>query len=241
MKTTRIQRVGGVLRRFPPAHCAAYLAREMHGLALRPYQIRRYFADVGDFAGLQIGAGYHSLDGWLRTDLEPLDLHTVYMNATKPMPFDDEVFDCIVAEHVIEHITYASALRMLSECRRVLKEKGVIRISTPNIKLTYQLMSPQLTPALERYVLWSNSTFDNTQNPYSVIHVVNRLQHEWGHKFLYDEDTLAAALEQCGFSEVIKCIPNESSCSALRDVDRHACEVGEEANELESLIMEAVK
>jgi hypothetical protein len=81
---TRVQRVGGMLQKFPPAHRAAYLAREMQGLVRRPHQIRRYFANERDFAGLQIGAGHHHLDGWLTTDLEPLDLQVVYMDATKP-------------------------------------------------------------------------------------------------------------------------------------------------------------
>ena len=86
---TRVQRVGGILRKFPPAHRAAYLAREMQGLMRRRYQIRRYFANDRDFAGLQIGAGNHHLDGWLTTDLEPLDLQTVYMDATKRLPFEE--------------------------------------------------------------------------------------------------------------------------------------------------------
>jgi predicted SAM-dependent methyltransferase len=238
---TRVQRVGGMLQKFPPAHRAAYLAREMQGLVRRPHQIRRYFANERDFAGLQIGAGHHHLDGWLTTDLEPLDLQTVYMDATKPLPFNEGMFDCIVAEHIIEHVTYESALDMLSECRRALKDRGVIRISTPDIRLTYQLMNPPLTPVLERYVSWSNRAFNNTQDPQSPTHVVNRLQHEWGHQFLYDADTLITALEQCGFTEVTKCTPNESSHSALRGIDRHAYEIGKEFNELESLIMEAIK
>jgi SAM-dependent methyltransferase len=238
---TRVQRAGGVLRKFPPAHRAAYVAREMQGLMRRRYQIRRYFVNRRDFAGLQIGAGHHHLDGWLTTDLEPLDPQTVYMDATKRLPFDEGRFDYIVAEHIIEHVPYESALHMLNECRRVLKGKGVLRISTPDIRLTYQLMNPPLTLALERYVSWSNSTFSNTCDLRSPIHVVNRLQHGWGHQFLYDADTLIVALDQCGFTEVTRCTPNESSHPALRNVDRHAHEIGEEFNELESLIIEAIK
>lgn len=100
---TRVQRVGGVLQKFPPAHRAAYVAREIQGLMRRGHQIRRYFVNKRDFAGLQIGAGHHHLEGWLTTDLKPLDLQTVYMDATKRSPFDEGMFDCIVAEHIIEH------------------------------------------------------------------------------------------------------------------------------------------
>ena len=236
-----IQRVGAVLQKFPPAHRAANYGRQMQGLARRPYQIRKYLATATDFVGLQIGSGYHHLDGWLKTDIEILDLTTVYMDATNRFPFPSDVFDYIVAEHMIEHITYDRALKMLRECRRVLKKNGVIRISTPDIKLTQQLMDRPLAPELERYVSWSNSTFDGIGSSNSAIHVVNRLQHAWGHQFLYDSDTLSSALKQCGFTEITQCSPSESDHPVLRNVDRHANEVGEEANVLESLIVEAVK
>lgn len=94
-----------------------------------------------------------------------------------PFPFTPETFDYIVVEHMIEHVPYKDALKMLRECSRVLKKDGVIRISTLNIELTHQLMHPPLTSALESYVSWSNRTFGYTNNLNSAIHVVNRLQH----------------------------------------------------------------
>jgi predicted SAM-dependent methyltransferase len=130
---------------------------------------------------------------------------------------------------------------MLVECHRVLKDGGVLRISTPDIGLTQKLMSPPLTPVLEHYVSWSNSTFNNASDLHSAIHVVNRLHNEWGHQFLYDADTLIAALERGGFTKVTKCAPSESGHPALRNIDRHAHEIGKVFNELESLIIEAIK
>lgn len=239
--STPVERVGAILQNFAPVHSAATHARELLCLARRRSQIRRYLASTRDFAGLQIGAGRHHLDGWLKTDLEPMDLRTVYVDARKPLPFDGETFNYIVAEHIIEHLEYQDAMVMLKECHRVLKEDGVLRVSTPNIFLTYQLMSPPLTPVLERYVSWSNRTFDGACDPSSAIHVVNRLQHAWGHKFLYDAHTLICALEQCGFAGVTRCSSGESEHPALNHVDRHVNEIGEEFNELESLIVEAKK
>jgi predicted SAM-dependent methyltransferase len=241
MNETTLQRVGAILQRHPLALRAACIVRKVQGLARRPYQIRRYFANETVFTGLQIGANHHHLDGWLATDLEPLDMRSVYMDATKRFPFDEGVFDYIVAEHVIEHLNYKGAICMLSECHRVLKGKGVLRISTPDIMLTNQLMSSPLTPTLERYVSWSNQRHGSSQNLNSAIHVVNRLQHEWGHQFLYDEDTLSATLRKCSFTEVTRHTPNESYHPTLRNIDRHADVIGEEFNELESLIVEAVK
>ena len=229
-----------MLQRYPIAYRAARPAYIAQALARRPFQIRNYLSSAADFTGLQIGGGTHQLAGWLKTDLNP-DLKTVYMDATKRFPFADNTFGYIVAEHVIEHISHADALNMLRECHRVLKNDGVVRISTPNIELTHELMHRPLTPTLERYVSWSNSTFPGTGNSNSAIHVVNRLQHEWGHQFLYDADTLAASLRQSGFVKTAECTPDKSDHVALTNVERHGVTIGAEFNELESLIVEAIK
>ena len=237
----RASRVGAMLRRWPPAHSAAILALESLGFARRPSQIRRYFASGRDFAGLQIGAGRDHLDGWLTTDLVPRELNTVYLDARRRFPLHDDTLDYIAAEHIIEHFEYRTAIQMLKECHRVLKDGGVLRLSTPDMHLVRRLMNPPLTPVLERYVSWSNRRYDSICDPHSTAHVVNRLQHEWGHQFLYDAGTLIGALEQCGFTEVTECTAGKSSHSSLIDIDRHAVEIGAEFNELESLIVEATK
>jgi predicted SAM-dependent methyltransferase len=142
---------------------------------------------------------------------------------------------------MIEHVPYEGALAMLRECRRVLKKGGAVRISTPDIQLTQRLMQRPLTPELERYVHWSNERYGCAGDPGSAVQVVNRLQHEWGHQFLYDAETLADALLRAGFAETAQCTPGDSAHAVLVNIDSHAQVIGEEFNELESLIIEAVK
>jgi SAM-dependent methyltransferase len=242
--TIDIKRISDALRKYPTVHSAALRAyRTSHlplAVARRPYQIRKYLGSARDFAGLQIGAGPHGLPGWLKTDLDP-DFSTVYLNATRRFPFADETFDYVVAEHMIEHVSYEAALAMLQECRRVLKKGGVVRISTPDIQLTRRLMDRPLAPELERYVQWSNQRYGCAGDPDSAVQVVNRLQHAWGHQFLYDADTMADALRRAGFAETVQCCPGDSAHAALMNVDGHAQVIGAEFNELESLIIEAVK
>lgn len=47
-----------------------------------------------------------------------------------PLPFDDEVFDCVVSFQVIEHIR--NDKRFVSEVMRVLKPGGKFIVTTPN-------------------------------------------------------------------------------------------------------------
>jgi predicted SAM-dependent methyltransferase len=239
--STRLERLGAALQKYPPAFSTARYGWQIAGLASRPGRIRKYLAGAREFRGLQIGSGPHHLDGWLATDLLPWDLQTVYMDATRALPFEDGTFDYVVAEHIIEHLGYRDARAMLGECHRVLKNNGVIRVSTPDLMLTHRLMSPPLAPVLQRYVEWSNREFGAGCDSDSATHVVNRLQHEWGHTFLYDHESLVKILRRSGFAEVAQQEPGKSEHGPLSGVDRHASEIGAEFNQLESLIIEATK
>jgi predicted SAM-dependent methyltransferase len=240
-----IESFDSALKKYPAIHSTArfmyFGAHRSLARAVRPYQISKYLRSSRDFAGLQIGAGPHQLSGWLKTDLAPTNLMTAYLDAAKRFPVADETFDCVVAEHIIEHISYDEALRMLRECHRVLKKGGVVRISTPDIELTHRLMHRPLAPELQHYVSWSNGAFGHPDDIDSAIHVVNRLQHEWGHQFLYDADTLTGAFRRAGFADTTRCKPGMSDHSALVNVDSHSTQIGTENNELESLIIEGIK
>lgn len=65
---------------------------------------------------------------YVRADLFPnsSDIERVDM---LEMPFDDESFDCVIANHVLEHVSNVS--RALSEIRRVLKPGGLAILQTP--------------------------------------------------------------------------------------------------------------
>lgn len=58
-----------------------------------------------------------------------------------PLPFDDEKFDLINFMEVIEHIPQKEGERVVSELRRVIKQGGILLISTPNypIKRFYDI------------------------------------------------------------------------------------------------------
>lgn len=65
---------------------------------------------------------------YVRADLFPNapDIERVDMLA---MQFDDEAFDCVIANHVLEHVS--SVASALAEIRRVLKPGGVAILQTP--------------------------------------------------------------------------------------------------------------
>lgn len=91
---------------------------------------REYLANSPE-PKLHIGGGPRLINGWLNADIALLS-GVVQMDATVPFPFAAATFNYIFTEHMIEHVPFDGAMRMLGECRRVLKDGGVIRVTTPN-------------------------------------------------------------------------------------------------------------
>ena len=80
---------------------------------------------------LHIGCGGNILKGWLNSDYNSVHSDVIFLDATKPFPFNNDEFDYLFSEHVIEHFDFAKGFAMLLECHRILKPGGKLRISTP--------------------------------------------------------------------------------------------------------------
>src|ERR1041384_7697041 len=80
---------------------------------------------------LHLGCGPNHLDGWINIDNAPYDGVDQVLDVTQGLPFRD--VESIFAEHFIEHLDYRAALKLLKECRSVLRDDGVLRLSTPNL------------------------------------------------------------------------------------------------------------
>jgi SAM-dependent methyltransferase len=88
---------------------------------------------------LHIGCGEKIIDGWLNADFFPSSPTVLHLDATRHFPMGDKQFDYVFSEHMIEHIPYPQGFSMLSECYRILREGGTIRITTPNLAFLIDL------------------------------------------------------------------------------------------------------
>ena len=189
---------------------------------------------------LQIGCGRNPLSGWLNTDLLA-NQKVVYMDATKPLPFPDNTLDYIYSEHIFEHISYRDGGKFLKESHRVLKPGGRIRIATPDMAFLIRLYSESETEVSKRYI--KNSIDRYVQEPKLCARavVVNNFFYNWGHQFIYDFETLYYTLETAGFKKTVQFKPMESGDLNLRDLESHGKIIGEEFNQLETIVVEAEK
>ncbi|MFL6038116.1 MAG: class I SAM-dependent methyltransferase [Gaiellaceae bacterium] len=205
------------------------LLRNAVRAARRGRQIEQYL-QTHDVRKLQLGAGDHPHPGWLNTDLHDYRRgdELVYLDVRKRFPLPDASFDLVFSEHVIEHLTYADGQHCLRECLRVLRPGGRIRIATPSLERLARLYDGG--ELAERYVRWAVDTLEpETAAPLPGV-VVNNFFRSWGHRFIYDPDTLGHALAAAGFVDIDE--------RPVGELERHLPEQPE-LNAYETFVLEA--
>lgn len=189
---------------------------------------------------LQVGAGRMNLKGWLDTDIEPQP-GEVFLDAGAVFPFPDKTFKYIYGEQVIEHLTYEQAQVFVRESFRVLVPGGRIRLATPDLLLLIALFNPEKTPMQKKVLNFQVHTNNLSSTPLPETAWFNRLNHAWGHQFLYDPQSLKATLEAAGFKSVTQVKLGESDAPDLQNIEMHWKVGGKEIDEATSQFVEAAR
>lgn len=162
-------------------------------------------ADLRAATRLHVGCGQQAIPGWINVDNQGLPGVDQVLDVRGGLPFSG--LSAIYAEHFLEHLGFEDALAFLAECRRVLAPEGTLRLSTPNLD----------------WVLTTHYRWHGVTDPDRVLDCMklNRAFHAWGHQFLYNQETLAAALRSAGFARVTFHRYGESEHAELRGLERH--------------------
>ena len=223
-----------------------YQAMVRHRAALQASAIRRHFLNgllaARGVRKLMLGAGSTQREGGLMPDIAPQSPSVMYLDVTRPFPFDSETFEYIHAEHLIEHITRTEGLQMLSECRRVLKPGGVVRIATPDLAVLVGLYDGNRDEVGQRYIKWLTDLLFPEVGAYKAAFVLNNAFTNFGHKFLYDGELLELALTKVGFTNIREFPMGESDDENLRGIESHGEFAGnEEMVAFETMVFEATR
>ena len=197
-----------------------YLARRKF-LAIDQSLVAAY-GGTGGFKKLHIGCGENRLDDWLNSDFYPTATGVLHFDATQAFPLGSDTFDYVFSEHMIEHISHSDGLAMLTECFRVLKENGKVRISTPDLAFLLDLYAEKKSDLQQKYIDWATERFIPDAPYKSSVFVMNNFVRDWGHVFIYDEDVLRASMQAAGFVGVTRCELNKSDEEQLRDLENEA-------------------
>jgi len=189
---------------------------------------------------LHIGCGGHFLKDWLNTDLLP-GKGVMYLDAIKPFAFEDSTFDYIFSEHMLEHIPYLKGLHMLSECYRILKPGGKIRIATPDLQFFVTLyQQPNKTEPQKKFIKYAVDKWIPHAEVHEDTFIINAYVRMWGHQFIYDEKVLRYTLEKVGFSNITRVKTGVSDDAELRSLENEK-RAPPGIVEVHSMILEAMK
>jgi len=79
---------------------------------------------------LNIGCGNDYREDWYNVDIGDCK-KDAYMDVTKPLPFEDNTFKLVFAQHVLEHISRGSFFNVFREINRVLEKGGILDFTVP--------------------------------------------------------------------------------------------------------------
>jgi predicted SAM-dependent methyltransferase len=202
-------------------------------------KLRTHYLAKASAPKLQIGGGWHLLEGWLNTDLGEVP-GVMQMDATTAYPFADGTFACVYSEHMIEHVSLSGGQAMLRECHRVLRDGGLIRIVTPDLKALLGLYDAKPGGLAKRYQDFFHQAFADAGYPRTATGVINAQFRLWGHQFIYDEATLIETMAAAGFKDIVRKPLGQSDHMALTGLENQS-RYPEDLLNFESIALEGRK
>jgi predicted SAM-dependent methyltransferase len=83
---------------------------------------------------LNLGCGSCYHPDWTNVDFVSNTKSIIAHNLRKGIPFDSNHFDVVYHSHLLEHFPKSEAPYFISECYRVLKSGGIIRVVIPDLE-----------------------------------------------------------------------------------------------------------
>ena len=136
---------------------------------------------------------------------------------------------------------------MLHECYRILKPGGHLRLATPDMNFLMALHNEPQKTIHKEYIKWSTSRFipdisnNFKENEYLPAFVINNFFRDWGHQIVYNFESLELILKKAGFSNITKQEVGKSKIEEFDRLEKHGEIIPDEFNELETIVVEAVK
>lgn len=164
---------------------------------------------------LNIGCGSLVKDAWINTDYTPV-VGAFYQDGLDGLPLADDSVRHNNCEHFLEHLDFDDAVEFLTECYRVIRPSGTMRVIVPDAERY-----------MRAYCQNDNGFFAKLEHLGGAIEplkpnnmVCNQAFRMGGdHLFGWDFDTLDAVAKKLGFA---------ASRSSINDVEAELCIDGQD-------------
>ncbi|MEH2557274.1 putative SAM-dependent methyltransferase [Bradyrhizobium algeriense] len=194
---------------YQPVKQAKSLAVNFNAWTARKAIIERYLKREG-FTGLQIGSGSHKRDGWLNSDL-PGSGAEIGIDITERLPFQDSSLHSIYGCEVIEHIPKHAVLPFFKEAFRVLRPRGVFRLTTPDLEEICRI----ILGISNECTIEQISTIWLEDKRLTRDIWANAMFRSWGHQYVWDFESLREIALSAGFSALERKPPQVTGSSFL--------------------------
>jgi len=89
---------------------------------------------------LNLGSGNEYKDGWINLDIDPKWNPDILCNVEKGIPLPNNSINFVYIKHVLEHIDPRKFIYVMSEIRRVCKDKAIVIVYVPyfSCSITYK-------------------------------------------------------------------------------------------------------
>lgn len=166
-------------------------------------------------------------------------------NVVNGLPFEDSSVQCIFSSHFIEHLTFEEAINFLKECHRVLRPGGILRIVCPDIMIWInKIYKGTDTNFFKTYKdsldvpYWENYIYPIKDKIKTNTQVLNSMIYNWGHKWMWDFQSLKTELESIGFDSIQQMEHLKTNYHKIEELETRLSSDIIEARNLESLFVE---
>ncbi len=150
------------------------------------------------------------MPGWVNIDSNRASAAQLLVDLRGGLPSPAGSVRLAYSEHVIEHLDVAVSRRWLRDLAAAMVPGGVFRVATPDLRF---VAAAYLGDWKDQEWL-REPAYQSITNAATMFNLAMR---GWGHRFLFDMESLNELLLEAGFSSVKRCAFGESDHTELRN------------------------
>jgi|GEM_PF-1002697 len=169
---------------------------------------------------VHFACGSRAIPGWINIDLLGSSAD-FFWDLRRPVPLPDSSVATVYHEHFLEHLPFQAALGSLREAHRLLEPGGTLRFGVPDFA-RYCRAYVDDDEFLERC---------KPERPTACL-AINEILYWYGHRSMWDEETLITVLTELGLVDVRRRRFGDSGIDPCPDWEHH---------EIDTLYIEGLK
>jgi SAM-dependent methyltransferase len=187
---------------------------------------------------VQFGCGHCAPDGWINYDSSPtlrferfpllgrlytknavrFPVTVTYGDIVAGLPLLNSSCSGVYASHILEHLSLADLRTALRETRRILVPAGIFRLVVPDLEaLATEYVHASDSGAALRFMRASGLGREHRSR--GILGFLKSWLGNSEHLWMWDYKSLAAELEEAGFSSIRPCVFNDSSDDMFKLVE----------------------